>query len=254
MIEATIEDLVYAAGFMDGEGTFVCYDKNKGRCHPGVRAEITYQPTLVWLAERFGGHVSQPRMCRLSKKPTYYWAISGVIAVEFTRALLPFLREKYGKAKELLSIWTYRRSILETNYELLKCGDVPIDLIYAAAFMDGEGSFMCKSKSYCNPRVQAIVTYLPTLEWLRAEFGGGITVRDMEKTRKWRGALANNAHPDKWKQAYHWYIDGMAAAEFTSAILPYLKEKHDRAEELLGRWTYRKRKLVEEGYEIVKRG
>jgi hypothetical protein len=95
------EDLIYAAGFLDGEGCFSA-NLDDGRGHIGVYCSNTYRPTLVWLQGLFGGSVSKAKPG--NGRPLYQWSLVGLKAHEACCALAPYLREKAPQAALLISI------------------------------------------------------------------------------------------------------------------------------------------------------
>ncbi len=77
-VEPTAQDVVWAAGFYEGEGT----------CRYGSTERVTIVQKqrwpLDWLRERFGGRV------RL-RKTVYRWEFTGVCAREFLVAIVSLL-------------------------------------------------------------------------------------------------------------------------------------------------------------------
>jgi hypothetical protein len=98
------------------------------------------------------------------------------------------------------------------------------DLAYAAGMVDADGYVgICKNSQkpsrHWNPRYQTEVvvtnTYLPMLEWLKANHGGSISIRGRVK--------------DHHKTGYGWKIGDQLAAAFCRAIAPYMRIKREQA-------------------------
>jgi hypothetical protein len=87
------EDLIYLAGFLDGEGHFYI-DNYK----VGISCVNTYKPVLNWMKETFGGSVCTRKIRSPKHRQAYVWNLS----VNGTRQLLPklviYLREKQKQA------------------------------------------------------------------------------------------------------------------------------------------------------------
>lgn len=100
----------------------------------------------------------------------------------------------------------------------------PTDLAWAAGYMDGEGCFslhgyLRKGEAKAARFTFQVVitnTHLPTLEWFAANFGGSVSKR----------GTVQDHHRATWR----WVASGNTAAEFTTEVLPYLREKGGQAE------------------------
>lgn len=86
------EDLAYAAGFLDGEGSFLAASST-------VKATNTYKPVLDWMALKFGGTVNS-RVGTI--KPAFVWVLCGQPAADLCVRLLPYLQEKKSRASALI--------------------------------------------------------------------------------------------------------------------------------------------------------
>jgi hypothetical protein len=98
-----------------------------------------------------------------------------------------------------------------------------VDAVYAAAFLDGEGSVNLTANSKGNGvRVQVILvnTHMPILEWYRDHWGGAI-YRHGKMRSKWD----NRRQP-----AFLWALTGPKALPFLEDILPHLKIKRPQTE------------------------
>lgn len=92
------KDLAYAAGFLDGEGSFSIKRSS-------VQATNTYKPVLDWFAEKFGGSVNSRSY---SIKPAWVWVLCGNKAADFCKEIAPYLQEKRQRALDLVE---YRQTI-----------------------------------------------------------------------------------------------------------------------------------------------
>lgn len=93
------EDLVYLAGFLDGEG---CFWINK-RDTVGISCTNTYKPVIDWLHSTYGGtvHIDKPK--KSNHRVTYTWQLVSNPAVELIRHFSPYLKEKQKQALLILS-------------------------------------------------------------------------------------------------------------------------------------------------------
>ena len=91
----TREDLIWLAGFVDGEGC-VSYVKRDKR--PSFRFEIrvsnTDLPVLEWIHQRFGGYLYQLKPAHLNWNPCFQWWIADKRAKELYSELKPYLKIK----------------------------------------------------------------------------------------------------------------------------------------------------------------
>lgn len=97
-----------------------------------------------------------------------------------------------------------------------------IDLAYAAALIDGEGSVQLdrrpaghRASPEYRGRIQVYNTCLPVLEFMKSLFGGSI------------GKHTNG--PMTRKQCYTWTVCGQGLKDCIAQILPYMKIKHVQA-------------------------
>jgi hypothetical protein len=90
------------------------------------------------------------------------------------------------------------------------------DLIYAAALIDGEGSVVIQrhTASFVAPRVQCAMTTKSVIYWLNDTFGGYAGPNKLKEGRK---------------PSWQWALTGKHCVPFLTAILPYLKIKHEQA-------------------------
>jgi len=104
------DEIIWAAGFIDGEGSILLHRAKSRRHGHGVR----HQPTIVVgqttrepleiLARLFGGSIYLRAQQRPRCRPVYAWGIRGGKAVRTAlTALLPYLIVKKAEAELILS-------------------------------------------------------------------------------------------------------------------------------------------------------
>lgn len=96
-----LTDLMYLAGFVDGEGCF------RYRGSPVIEVSNTYPYVLVTLQSLFGGTVRQKRKNNPTSRTLYEWYCSGDTARQAMTILLPLLREKKPQVEILLEMGRY---------------------------------------------------------------------------------------------------------------------------------------------------
>lgn len=104
------KDLIYIAGYLDGEGSFELAGKTKPT--PIVRVSNSYKPTIEWIFNLVGG--SLRNQGKLSVKPIYSWNLSGENAVLFCHIISPYLKEKKRQAEILIE---YRKIGIFSRYD-----------------------------------------------------------------------------------------------------------------------------------------
>jgi len=98
-------------------------------------------------------------------------------------------------------------------------GPIPTEVAaWVAGYLDGEGCFTTNSLS--SILVDVSNTHLPSLERLKALFGG--TIR-----------LKSSTSPAAWRRAYSWRVHGEKAERLIHTIRPFLREKQGQADLLL---------------------
>jgi hypothetical protein len=102
-------------------------------------------------------------------------------------------------------------------YELNKIG-----WAYLAGLFDGEGYIRCSFKKHHKARKRNMEfwiivtnTYLPILDYLKANFGGGI--------------YESPSRSSKHKPSYFWKLTSRGAFVVLSHMAPYLKIKREQA-------------------------
>ena len=103
VVVPTRDDVVYAAAYVDGEGTLGCYSVKAGGFSQQCSITSSYLPILEWFVERWGGRIYTNRRVHPSRKPTYAWRLDrGDAMVSFLRDILPHLKEKQPQAVLML--------------------------------------------------------------------------------------------------------------------------------------------------------
>ena len=93
-----LDDLAYAAGYLDGEG---CFHITNGKI--SVTCETTHKPTIMWLQTLFGGSVTSLLKKKNPKwRSTYRWSVVSKQALKVCQRLAPLLKEKMSQAGLLI--------------------------------------------------------------------------------------------------------------------------------------------------------
>lgn len=98
-----IEDVIYLAGYLDGEGCFWAYQDDHSLRY-GIVCENTHRPTIEWIASTFGGSITQVSGKKENHRTTYRWAIVGKQARELAECLIPYLKEKANQAVVIIAL------------------------------------------------------------------------------------------------------------------------------------------------------
>jgi hypothetical protein len=99
-------DLSYMAGLVDGEGNISlswvgCVGKQN--LHPNIAIANSNRDVLEWvlIVVGWGGISTKPRN-NPKWKDAYSWRINGHLAIQFAKALLPYLKIKRIQAETLI--------------------------------------------------------------------------------------------------------------------------------------------------------
>lgn len=94
--------LAYAAGLLDGEGSFqVRVSESIG--HPVIAVNMTDRGAIEFLHRSFGGHIGGPYTdTRSNRLPCFHWVVQGAQALAVAEVLLRWLRVKHAAAETLL--------------------------------------------------------------------------------------------------------------------------------------------------------
>lgn len=102
--ELSETDKAYIAALIDGEGCILIQKTrpNGAECSPKytlcVTVGITYEPTVRYLHNVFGGTYASKRIRVPGWKPQWVWRVSGARAVECLEVVYPYLKEKREQA------------------------------------------------------------------------------------------------------------------------------------------------------------
>ena len=117
----TTNDIAWAAGFLDGEGSFVLVnyqDKGISRRRTSISADQILREPLDKLVKAIGGSVSGPIRNTSAGNPIYRWVLRGN-AITALEALIPHLTVKKERAELLLRYArTQSRRRIKTPEEL----------------------------------------------------------------------------------------------------------------------------------------
>ena len=114
------EELAYAAGIIDGEGSIsiVRIAPKRGRVSPAFDIDISVAMTddvaVRWLYITFGGCFSTFQPKNLAYRKSYRWHLYGSLPDAFLKKIQPFIKVKAPQVAIALAL---RRSISETRYK-----------------------------------------------------------------------------------------------------------------------------------------
>lgn len=94
-MQVTREELAWAAGFFDGEGSVGVY----GAGSTMVSITNTHHLTVLWFRDHFGGSIRPLLRSCLTQKPAWQWTLTGPVARRWLSTVLPWLHEKAAQAE-----------------------------------------------------------------------------------------------------------------------------------------------------------
>ncbi len=112
----TRDDLIYLAGFVDGEGCFFIGlfgtiarpgAKSYPNYHTLLKISNNYYPVLEWAHNTFGGSIDKrmrKQKLRHNETPTFSLEFTGNKLTQITKDLLPFLKVKHEQAKVMIKM------------------------------------------------------------------------------------------------------------------------------------------------------
>ena len=105
------DDLLYLAGFMDGEG---CISRNKDQCFQ-LLIYNTDRDIIEWVQKTVGtGSIHENHRKNTTHKTLYSWRLGRLADIEsFLTQIAPFLKIKKEKAKLTLTVVSQR---LDSGY------------------------------------------------------------------------------------------------------------------------------------------
>ncbi|MDO8752579.1 MAG: LAGLIDADG family homing endonuclease [Anaerolineales bacterium] len=87
-----IEELAYAAGLFDGEGSITLTRHRNNRTHsPQVSVTSTDYEVVRWFRERFGGSVVTKQPRKSNHSVSYDWRLTDRRALAFLELIRPYL-------------------------------------------------------------------------------------------------------------------------------------------------------------------
>ena len=114
-MQASIIDLAWAAGFIDGEGCLCCMEDPKRMSATGApyrKVELAVGNTdirpIIRLETLFGGRSYRKGRQKEHWGEQFHWVASGNLAVEIAEILLPFFVVKAEAAHRLIEWWEER--------------------------------------------------------------------------------------------------------------------------------------------------
>lgn len=96
----TNEQLAYAAGFFDGEGTVTFLTREHGGGSISASIENTNKEIIDYFKYKFGGRIYFNSKANINWKNTYCWAVSGQECIDFLQLVKPWVTIK----KEQISL------------------------------------------------------------------------------------------------------------------------------------------------------
>lgn len=93
----TSQELAYAAGILDGEGSIIISHTKYQYAVLFVTVSNTHHGVIKWLHKNFGGSVYQNKQPK--RKLCYKWTLCSNQAVRFLEVIYPFLMIKKERAK-----------------------------------------------------------------------------------------------------------------------------------------------------------
>lgn len=103
---------------------------------------------------------------------------------------------------------------------------------YLAGMMDADGHFSWRGGRYNSPDIGVANTDIKLMNWLKNNFGGSFNFEPICKINCPKKENNKN-HICRKQIMYRWHAVGERAAIIIRIILPYLKIKTERAEEVL---------------------
>ena len=86
------EELAYAAGLFDGEGSISLVRQNNNRSHsPQVAVASADYEVVLWFQKRFGGSIVTKQPRKPNHSVSYDWRLTDRRALSFLKLIRPFL-------------------------------------------------------------------------------------------------------------------------------------------------------------------
>jgi len=242
-----INDIIYTAGYMDGDGCFSLSFLNK-KFRENIIISSTNSILITHLTESFKGTMSGYSSTNKNWKPRYQFKKSNIQSFDFAKQLFPYLVQKRKECELFMSF--FNTSSKNEKLELIKhlqiqhkesnlvsIEDVqklklvdsidPIeeDFIYMAGFIDAECNFtISKYKPKNKPNyvykimLQLNDTKSPMFYWIKSRFGGFCCFY------KRKPPLKNQIT---------WRLTGKSLYPFLKKVYQYLRYKKPVCEKLI---------------------
>lgn len=111
------EELAYAAGLFDGEGS-ICICRNRNRYSLLAQVTNTNPYATELFHELFGGSVSDYYKKLNTKKRIFHWVVQGERAGDFLAIIYPYLRMKRKQAELAFEFLEQRGRGDDRQYQL----------------------------------------------------------------------------------------------------------------------------------------
>ena len=242
-----INDIIYFAGYTDGDGCFSITYLNK-KFRPNFIISSTNFMIINYILENFGGSVRGYSKKTPIQKPVYYITKIGSEAYAFAKKLFSYLIQKKKECDLFISFFdsSSKNEKLEIiqklkfqhrEADLISIDDIaklkvidPIipteeDFIYMAGFIDAECNFtISKYKPKNKPNfvykimLQLNDTKSPMFYWIKSRFGGFCCFFKRK---------------EPLKNQITWRLTGKSLYPFLKQIVPYLRYKKPVCEKLI---------------------
>ena len=106
----TIEDIIYLAGYIDGDGCFYCGQVNQGKrqqFHIKLIVTSCDDISTNWIRNTFGGNEeiqSRPAKNRPYDRIVYYWVATGDLLDYLLPKLEPYLKLKKRRCQIMMEL------------------------------------------------------------------------------------------------------------------------------------------------------
>ena len=123
-INHTIEDIIYFAGYIDGDGCFYCGRVKQGRYGCGLQFHIKLavdsceKISTDWMRETFGGNiraVQRPSKDRIYERDVFTWVATGELLDYILPKIEPYLKVKKQHCQIMIEL---RKTFNFTNQRL----------------------------------------------------------------------------------------------------------------------------------------
>jgi len=103
-------DLYYAAGLVDGEGTVTLIRQTRHQKRsPSISVSSTSEELVDFMKDTFGGHIVKLKPPKKGHRQAWHWQTSHDNAIKTLKQIAPYLRERKKKARANLILRDYKR-------------------------------------------------------------------------------------------------------------------------------------------------